>query len=188
MELLNVRSFVFSCMLLISIYNQHEEYTNEEYTNSLSNRIMNTSLVSNIEDFIGYRKPSTVKHTNHRGYHTLLYLSFLLLLNASDVETNPGPRAPKHHCQICKRAVTWKERGVTCDDCSQWYHAVCMHITSPVYWAIQIYHGIVLTVGCLTSQRHCSNPLWSTCPTPMTIYQTQTCPTTQASQSLHHHH
>jgi hypothetical protein len=136
MELLNVRSFVFSCMLLISIYNQHEEYTNEEYTNSLSNRIMNTSLVSNIEDFIGYRKPSTVKHTNHRGHHTLLYLSFLLLLNASDVETNPGPRAPKHPRQICKSAVTWKQRGVARDDCSQWYHAECKHITSPVYKAL----------------------------------------------------
>jgi hypothetical protein len=73
---------------------------------------MNTSLVSSIENFIGYRKPSTVKHTNHRGHHTLLYLSFLLLLNASDVETNPGPRAPKHPRQICKSAVTWKQRGV----------------------------------------------------------------------------
>ena len=136
MELLNVRSFVFSCMLLISIYNQHEEYTNEEYANSLSNRIMNTSLVSSIENFIGYRNPSTVKHTNHRGYHTLLYLSFLLLLNTSDVETNPGPRAPKHPRQICKSAVTWKQRGVARDDCSQWYHAECMHITSPVYKAL----------------------------------------------------
>ena len=97
---------------------------------------MNTSLVSSIENFIGYRKPSTVKHTNHRGHHTLLYLSFLLLLNASDVETNPGPRAPKHPRQICKSAVTWKQRGVAWDDCSQWCHAECKHITSPVYKAL----------------------------------------------------
>ena len=61
----------------------------------------------------------------------------------------------------------------------------------PLTWAqkeVGLHHGIVLTVGCLTSQRHCSNPLWLTCLTPMTIYQTQTCLTAQASQSLHHHH
>ena len=38
------------------------------------------------------------------------------------------------------------------------HHLCIKHCT------IQIYHGIVLTVGCLTSQRHCSNPLWPTCP------------------------
>ena len=68
-----------------------------------------------------------------KGHHNL---TLLLLLLGGDIEQNPGPRAPKHPCQISKRAVTWKQRGVACDDCSQWYHAECMHITSPVYKAL----------------------------------------------------
>ena len=68
--------------------------------------------------------------------HTLLYLSLLLLVNASDVELNPGPRTPKYPCQICSRAVTWKQRGVACDDCQQWYHADCMHMSTPAYMSL----------------------------------------------------
>ena len=51
-----------------------------------------------------------------KGHHNL---TLLLLLLGGDIEQNPGPRAPKHPCQICKRAVTWKQHEVACDDCSQ---------------------------------------------------------------------
>ena len=30
----------------------------------------------------------------------------------SDVELNPGPRTPKYPCQICSRAVKWKQGGL----------------------------------------------------------------------------
>jgi hypothetical protein len=55
--------------------------------------------------------------------HTYLYMSFIILTLASDVELNPGPRTPKYVCQICHRAVTWGQKGVSCDDCNLWYHA-----------------------------------------------------------------
>ena len=52
---------------------------------------------------------------------------------ASDVELNPGPRTPKYACQICHRAVTWGQKGVSCDDCNLWYHAEWMHMPSHIY-------------------------------------------------------
>ncbi|XP_030834551.1 uncharacterized protein LOC115921326 [Strongylocentrotus purpuratus] len=64
-----------------------------------------------------------------------MYLTLLLLTNASDIELNPGP-ASKYPCQICARPVTWKQRGLACDDCDQWYHVECMHMSTPVYEAL----------------------------------------------------
>ena len=45
----------------------------------------------------------------------------------------PGPRKPIYPCQICHRAVTRGQKGVSCDDCNLWYHAECMHIPSHIY-------------------------------------------------------
>ena len=69
--------------------------------------------------------------------HILMYLSLTLILNASDIELNPGPRTPKYPCQICSKAVTWNQRGVACDDCDKWFHAECMHMSTPVYMSLQ---------------------------------------------------
>ena len=67
---------------------------------------------------------------------TLTYITMLLIINSADVESNPGPRKLKYPCQICEKAVTWKQRGFACDDCQQWYHADCMHMSTPVYEAL----------------------------------------------------
>ena len=69
--------------------------------------------------------------------HFLMYLSLTLILNASDIELNPGPRTPKYPCQICSKAVTWNQRRVACDDCEKWFHAECMHMPTPVYMLLQ---------------------------------------------------
>ena len=37
--------------------------------------------------------------------HYLLYLLLLLILQAADIELNPGPYQPKYPCQICDKAV-----------------------------------------------------------------------------------
>jgi hypothetical protein len=45
--------------------------------------------------------------------HTYLYMSFVILSLASDVELNPGPRTPIYPCQICRMAATWGQKGVS---------------------------------------------------------------------------
>ena len=65
--------------------------------------------------------------------HTLTYIYFQIIMNSADVESKPDPRKPKYPCQMCEKAVTWKQSGVACDDCQQWYHVDCMHMSTPVY-------------------------------------------------------
>ena len=92
-------------------------------------------LTEGVRSIVVYRKLRTlsVYPIIRRGkMHTLLYLSMLMLKNSSDIETNPGPRKPKYPCKICEKAVTWKQRGVACDDCQQWYYVSCMHMSTPV--------------------------------------------------------
>ena len=39
------------------------------------------------------------------------------------------PSSPRN-CGTCDLSVSWKERGVACEDCGQWYHADCQSIGS----------------------------------------------------------
>ena len=42
---------------------------------------------------------------------SMVYLTLLLLVNASDIELNPGPKT-KYPCQVCNLAVRWNQRGL----------------------------------------------------------------------------
>ncbi len=69
----------------------------------------------------------------------LLYLSALLLANACDTETNPGPgprRAVKFPCGTCGKNVGYNHRGVQCESCDTWYHTNCQGISLPIYRAM----------------------------------------------------
>ena len=94
----------------------------------------NTSILKfGTSSVMANRSLRALSNTRKEKMHSLLYLSLLMLTHAADVETNPGPRTPKFPCQICTKAVTWRQRGVACDDCEQWYHADCMCMPTAIY-------------------------------------------------------
>ena len=67
---------------------------------------------------------------------TKLYICSLLLLNACDTETNPGPGADHstvYPCGACDMPVTWAQQAVACETCSVWYHIDCQGISSQTY-------------------------------------------------------
>ena len=74
---------------------------------------------------------------------TVLYLCCLysylyqqtLILQAGDVETNPGPRAPRFPCGECNKACSsyrGAKASILCDTCNAWFHADCIGISDPV--------------------------------------------------------
>ena len=56
-----------------------------------------------------------------------LFTTFLIL--AGDIQLNPGPgNRSVYPCGVCEDPVTWKCRGIACDNCSVWYHGSCMEL------------------------------------------------------------
>ncbi|KAK3102607.1 hypothetical protein FSP39_012613 [Pinctada imbricata] len=120
---------------LISAFNSFET-SSTSITNKSNTDDVVMSLIKHSVCLVNQRKFRSINYLRRSKNHALLYLSFILLLNASDIETNPGPRTPKYPCQICNKAVTWKQKGVACDDCQKWYHASCMQMSTQVYMAL----------------------------------------------------
>lgn len=80
----------------------------------------------------------------------LLYLAGILLAQSYAPEPNPGPTATcagplnqtpadghppagpssPRNCGTCDLSVSWVHRGITCDQCGQWFHADCQSIGS----------------------------------------------------------
>ncbi|KAJ8026320.1 RNA-directed DNA polymerase from mobile element jockey [Holothuria leucospilota] len=57
----------------------------------------------------------------------------MLLLQAGDLERNPGPYKPKCPCTICNLACKWGQQAVRCDSCKLWTHKNCMQMCTLIY-------------------------------------------------------
>lgn len=68
-------------------------------------------------------------------YSSLKWITTILML-CGDININPGPRNVKYPCQVCEKAVKWKERALACDNCLKWYHVDCLRMDSKVYEAL----------------------------------------------------
>lgn len=82
-----------------------------------------------------FQHPSKVSQLNYiRKNHT--FFGIILLL-AGDLEQNPGPtRKIKYPCGLCKKACTWRQQAVACDECEIWYHTKCMGMKTQTYEAL----------------------------------------------------
>ena len=84
------------------------------------------------------------RHQWHRT--SSIYLLFMILSNANDVELNPGPsnnvesnpgpsivNSSIKLCGRCKHPVTWNSKAICCDTCTTWFHINCHHINDSTY-------------------------------------------------------
>ena len=82
------------------------------------------------------------KVTHKCSYQTVTFLCSLLLLLSVDIEPNPGPTlipevvgnaSTIFPCGSCYEPVSWSCKGVECESCFTWYHAVCQNISDSMY-------------------------------------------------------
>jgi hypothetical protein len=73
----------------------------------------------------------------------------LILLQAGDLETNPGPTDPvQYPCLICSEEVTWECKAMMCDGCEEWLHTHCIGMSSTTYDALIGSSVLWLCKGC----------------------------------------
>ena len=113
--------------VVVSIINQLDIYTSktaERDSHLHTCKLTQTTGVIVSQLKVNRSRPVSIK-----------YIFILLLANAFDIETNPGPRALKWPCGTCKKAVKWnpKRPSICGDNCETWFHIDCQHIHSGVF-------------------------------------------------------
>ena len=76
------------------------------------------------------------KCKSNQGLPQHLSLAVITLMLCGDISINPGPTTVKYPCQICGKAVKWKQMVIACDNCTNWYHTDCIKMNSKIYEAL----------------------------------------------------
>ena len=61
----------------------------------------------------------------------------MLILQAGDIQIQPGPTYIKYPCGICSKNVNWNAKALQCDGCDIWYHTKCSNVPPHIYKALQ---------------------------------------------------
>ena len=104
-----------------------------------SNFVINTSQQVHLTITSHYKAahPTWVPHQKRLAAKPATsLLQLLILLQAGDLEVNPGPYKPKYPCEVCSKAVKWGQQALKCDDCEGWIHRDCIGMNSETYQAL----------------------------------------------------
>ncbi len=58
---------------------------------------------------------------------------FLRLMQAGDIQPNPGPKPLRYPCGECGKACRWGQNCIECDGCEKWHHKRCVGMGSAVF-------------------------------------------------------
>ena len=111
-------AFCAISLFIIAIFMNQGSIVDDSSYDSHANGIFNLSCTLKAS-----RGQCRVKLEN-QGRSCLIF--YLLLLQAGDIEANPGP--PKYPCGICNKNVGWNSKSIQCDGCNIWFHAKCAKI------------------------------------------------------------
>lgn len=117
-------------MSLILVINSNLQEPKSWINQQLAINLLNPAMSST------GKRPITLPVKNCKNITLLL----LILLQAGDIETNPGPRckqATVFPCGLCEISVTWTCEGVCCDGCNIWHHKSCIELCTEDYELLQ---------------------------------------------------
>ena len=134
---LNTAERVFDPFCLTQPYHSlHQSHVEPTSYNSCSPACTSAQIRKIIVRHLLYKlfkTPNT--KTKLKACKFLVLMTISLILQANDIELNPGPvnNSSIYPCGTCDKAVTWEHRGVVCETCDQWYHIDCQDIHSQTY-------------------------------------------------------
>ena len=134
---MTVTNFVAPCFVLVfALYVHHKIAT-------LHIIDVDTTYLTTGVQFSNQRSPNMSEndaafqqHSRRLGIHMAprpgRNILYSMLLLCGDVMENPGPSAnegtpTRFTCVLCSLDVSWKDRGLCCDECARWFHRHCQN-------------------------------------------------------------
>ena len=76
-------------------------------------------------------------------------LTLMLILQAGDVDLNPGQRRPKFPCDLCQKAAKWGQNCLQCKLCHNCFHTICLGMPDSLYQTHVDYESLTwICSGC----------------------------------------